>query len=167
MAVLWCWLALLAVFCATRSVASLRLRAEDEGSGSGSENGTDSEPVLSTEAIANISVSALALFVMGSALCYLLLCFNREERMQRVRMAQERNRQITRQIEAAKQKRRAQQQEAGQLETSSQEEGRAAGSLLFSQVHHSHESPAGTSRDQQGSPTQPLVPGRTSPSHPP
>ena len=156
----------LVVLCAARSVAALRLRAEDEGSGSG--NGTDSgEPALSAEAIANISATALGLFVMGCALCYLIMCFNREERMQRVRMAQERNRQITRQIEAAKQKRRAQQQEAGQLETSSQEEGRAAGSLLFSQVHHSHESPVGTSRDQQSSPTQPLVSDRTSPRHSP
>lgn len=164
MAELWCWWVLLAVLCGSHSVTSLRLRAEDEGSGS--RNGTGDEPVLSAEAIANISVSALGLFVMGSALCYLIMCFNKEERMQRVRMAQERNRQITRQIEAAKQKRRAQQQEAEHPEAGSQEaeEGRAVGSLLFSQVHRSHESPGRTSRDQQSSPTQPLV---SSPSHPP
>ena len=165
-----CRYALLALLCAVCRAASLHARAEDEGSGSGSGSGTGDEPPLSPEAIANISATVAALFVIGCALCYLLMCFNRAERMQRVRMAQERNKQISQQIEAAKQKRRAQQQQlsgGGQLETSREEERRAAGGLLFSQSHHSHEDPAGASRDKESSPTQPLVSStRTSPSRP-
>lgn len=112
-------------------------RADEEGSGSGS--GSRDEPPLSPEAIANITATAAAVAVIGSAMCYLIMCYNKDERMQRVRMAQERNRQIARQIEAAKQRKRAQQLAAGShLETSTNEEKKAAGNLLFSQSHHSH-----------------------------
>lgn len=112
-------------------------RADEDGSGSG--GGSSHEPPLSPEAIANIAATAAALAVIGSALCYLMMCYNRDERLQRVRMAQERNRQISKQIEAAKQRKRAQQLATGsRLETSAEEERRAAGSLLFSQVHQSH-----------------------------
>ena len=166
---LWKALVLLwAACCAT----SLHLREEDDGSGSGSgsKNGTDGgSPPLSHEAIANISASGLALLVMGSALCYLLMCFNREERMQRVRMAQERNRQITNQMEAAKQRRRAQQAQPvgahGSLQSpipggrgGEGEEEKAVGALLFSQVHRSMEAEGDASHEKGTSPPyEPLV----------
>lgn len=130
-------------------------RADEEGSGSG--RGSSDEPPLSTEAIANITATAAALAVIGSALCYLMMCYNKDERLQRVRMAQERNRQITKQIEAAKQRKRAQQLATGnRLETSAEEERRAAGSLLFSQAHHSHEDRG--SRDRLVSDSTPSKP---------
>ena len=116
---------------------------EEEGESSGSGSGGGSEgPPLSTEAIANITASAVALVVLSSAMCYLLMCFNKEERMQRVRMAQERNRQIVQQLEAAKQKKRAQEKASGggsQSGSSREEERHSAGNLLFSQSHHSHQ----------------------------
>ena len=157
----WKAIGLLSAACCA---ASLHLREDDDGSGSGasSMNSTDSDidsPPLSREAIANISASGLALLVMGSALCYLLMCFNREERMQRVRMAQERNRQITRQMEAAKQQRRAQQAQPVGAHDSLQspipggrwgegeEEAKVAGALLFSQVHRSMEAEDAASHD--------------------
>lgn len=154
----------LAVLCAVWRAGVLRVGAAEEGSGSGSgAEGSSREPPLSPEAIANIVATAAALLVIGSAMCYLLMCFNRDERMQRVRMAQERNRQISKQIEAAKQKKRAQQHQqlagSGQLETSREEE-RSAGNLLFSQAHQSHhldDQEARTSRDKSNNPSQPLV----------
>ena len=155
--------ALLAVLCVLCGVSAAR---EEEGSGEdqlGSGSGSGSDPPLSGEAIANITASVLGISVIGAALCYLMLCFNKDSRLQRVRMAQERNRQITRQIEAAKQKKRAQQLAgSGQLETSREEEKRSAGNLLFSQAHRSHEE-GGESRDTESNPTEPLVPSSHSP----
>ena len=137
-----------------------RETVEDVGSGSGRQDSTD--PPLSGEAIANITATVFGVSVIGAALCYLLLCFNKDSRIQRVRMAQERNRQITKQIEAVKQKKRAQQLAgSGQLETSREEE-KSAGNLLFSQVHSSHER-GGESRDSDSNPTEPLVPAFQSP----
>ena len=140
-----------------------RETAEDVGSGSGGQDDTNSP--LSGEAIANITATVFGVSVIGAALCYLLLCFNKDSRIHRVRMAQERNRQITKQIEAVKQKKRAQQlADSGQLETSREEEKRSAGNLLFSQVHSSHEQLQGReSRDSDINPTEPLVPSFQSP----
>ena len=148
-------LAVLGAVCRADFLGTREEMAEDVGSGSGREDSAD--PPLSGEAIANIVASVLGVSVIGAALCYLLLCFNKDSRMQRVRMAQERNRQITKQIEAVKQKKRAQQLAgSGQLETSREEERRSAGNLLFSQVHQSHEE-GGESRDSESNSTEPLV----------
>ena len=125
---LWTLLALLATSCKGGGLSE-----GEEESGSGSGGG----PPLSKEAIANIASTAAAMAVLGGAICYLLLCFDRQERMERVRTAQERNRQITRQLEAARQaKKQKKQQSAGNgAEQEASEEG---GSLIFSQRHHSH-----------------------------
>ena len=152
-------LAMLAAVCRA-DFLDTRETADDVGSGSGRQDSTDSP--LSGEAIANITATVFGVSVIGAALCYLLLCFNKDSRIQRVRMAQERNRQINKQIEAVKQKKRAQQLAgSGQLETSREEEKRSAGNLLFSQVHSSHEQ-GGESRDSDSNPTEPLVPSPTS-----
>ena len=134
--------------------------SEREGSGSESGSGDSSdssEPVLSAGAIANIAASAAAVAVLGGAMCYLLMCFNKQERMERVRAAQERNRQISRRLEAAKQGKKEKQQTPSATERQAEvgEEGGAAGSLLFSAVHRSHleDDDNGTSRDS----SQPLV----------
>lgn len=166
---------LLTVLCVVYRVAYLDLGSAEDDGGSGSGNGSNDTaregggPPLSAEAIANISASAAVLFVMGSAICYLILCFNKEERMERVRMAQERNRQITRRMEEAVQKRRMrqeqqQQQQGGtsQVQVEGEEEEKAVGGFLFSQSHHSHEIETTTSRDIETSPTQPLVPSSLS-----
>ena len=146
---------LLALLVALCKAAHLPEREERSGSGSGSGSGdsdASSEPGLGGEAIANIASSAAALAVLGGAICYLLMCFNKQERMQRVRAAKERNRQISRQLEASRQARKAAEQ---QTDASRAEEGRDAGSLLFSQEHRSHmdDDDSGRSRD----PSQPLV----------
>ena len=132
------------------------LSERGEGDGSGSESGSggsddSSERVLGAEAIANIAASGAALVVLGGAMCYLLMCFNKQERMERVRAAQERNRQISRRLEAARQAKRGKQLAPPAAESSSVgEEGRAAGNLLFSAEHHSHlvdDEVGGASRD--------------------
>ena len=71
---------------------------------SGSGNATDSppEPILSGEAIANIIVTLLAVVTLASAMCIIAQRFQRQEHNDRVRMAKERNRQIDRQLAAAK-----------------------------------------------------------------
>ena len=53
-------------------------------------NGT--QPILSAEAIANITATVVGVCLISSMLCYLLLVFNKQERMQRVKSALERNR---------------------------------------------------------------------------
>lgn len=153
---------LVAVLTGVYSVEYITKREDEEGSStSGSGDDDDSsQPILSPDAIANITGTAAGILVLSSAVCYLLMCFNKQERMQRVRAAQERNRQITRQIETVKQKKRAQQRQTQaaaaaprneddeSTETSNEEERRSAGSLLFSQVHRSHHEDQGeASRD--------------------
>ena len=149
---------LFALLVALCGAADLSER-EGSGSESGSGDSSDSEPVLSAEAIANIAASAAAVAVLGGAMCYLLMCFNKQERIERVRAAQERNRQISRRLETAKLAKKEKQQTHSAAERQAEigshgEEGGAAGSLLFSAVHRSHlEDDDGTSRD----PSQPLV----------
>ena len=115
------------------------MEAENEGA-----NGTRSEPALSTDAIANITASSVAVFLIAAMVCYLWQCFDRRQRMDRIRMALERNRQIEKQMAAAKARQRT-----SQLE---EEEGSRAGAggaassqgreaLIFSAVHRSHELP--------------------------
>ncbi len=104
--------------------------------GANSTNGTnsDNDPILSAEAIANITATGVAICIISSVLCYLYLCFNKYERMDRVRMALERNRQIERQLAAARERERKEKE---------QQEGGGGGGgreeLFFSQVHTSHE----------------------------
>lgn len=101
---------------------------------------TGPDPVLSGSAIANITGSAAAILIICSVMCYLGLVYNKQERMLHVRTALERNRQIDRQIAAAKAR---QQQKAGD---DGEKEGKEEGApppgdddpLLFSAVHTSH-----------------------------
>ena len=148
--------ALLVALCGAADLSEREGSGSESGSGDSSDS---SEPVLSAEAIANIAASAAAVAVLGGAMCYLLMCFNKQERIERVRAAQERNRQISRRLEAAKLAKKEKQQTHSAAERQAEmgshgEEGGAAGSLLFSAVHRSHlEDDDGTSRD----PSQPLV----------
>ena len=164
----WSLLSLLAAVCRSGS-SHLSERGEGEASsGSGSGSGDSSEAPLTAEAIANIASSAAAVAVLGGAVCYLLLCFDRQERMQRVRAAQDRNRQITRQLEATKQAKREQKQQkkqgAERVEPGLEEQS-STNQLLFSQEHHSHHEDddiSGASRD----PSQPLVTSPTTSKQP-
>ena len=130
--------AALAAVCRADYLAAREEEEQSSGSGGDDDSPSEEQP-LSPEAIANIAASATALLVLGGAVCYLLMCFDKQERMQRVRMAQERNRQITRQLEEARRKKREQQPSGARAEASTEEERRSAGSLLFSQVHHSQD----------------------------
>ena len=135
------------------------LTAENDGG-----NGTSSEPALSANAIANITASSVAVFLIGAMLCYLWQCFDRRQRMQRVRMALERNKQIERQMAAAKarQKQRLEEEEGRQVGAGGLIGGQGREALLFSAVHRSHELPreSGSLNAEQ----QPLLvssPGRS------
>jgi len=120
-----------------------RVAGDVSGSGmnpnSTADPSTGPDPVLSGSAIANITGSAAAILIICSVMCYLGLVYNKQERMLHVRTALERNRQIDRQIAAAKAR---QQQKAGDDgEKEGKEEGASSPGddpLLFSAVHTSH-----------------------------
>lgn len=137
---LWLLSALVALCSAGRDVAHGITTREEMRNETG--NSTTTEPVLTGEAIANISASLVAICVLSSVLCYLFLFFNKQERMVRVRTALERNRQIDRQIAEAR-ARQAQAQVTGKEGGSSTSEPPERRNLLFSQVHKSHEQSGG------------------------
>ena len=129
--------------CTGGVTGSLQPRLEN-GTENGGGNGTNSEPVLSADAIANITASSVAVFLIAAMVCYLWQCFDRRQRLDRIRMALERNRQIEKQMAAAKARQRTAQ--LGEGEGSRVGTGEAASSqereaLIFSAVHRSHELP--------------------------
>ena len=75
-------------------------------------------PILTPHAIANIVSSGVAVIFLTVVLCYLMITFNQVEHRTRVRTALQRNKQIDRQIAAA----RARQQQQQQLKLREQEE---------------------------------------------
>lgn len=66
------------------------------------ENSTVTTPVLTADAIANITTTVVAIMILTSIVCYLLMCFEKRERMDRVRLALEKNRAIEKQMVASK-----------------------------------------------------------------
>lgn len=66
------------------------------------ENSTITTPILSGEAIANITMTVLAIILLSSLVCYLVMCYEKKERMDRVRLALEKNRAIEKQMVASK-----------------------------------------------------------------
>ena len=97
-------IALIVLLC-TNSASS-----QEEYSNSTAGNSTAGP--LSANAIANITASGLAVVIIAALACYLLMCFDREERMNRATVAIERNRVIDRQLAAARA--RQQQQQAAE-----------------------------------------------------
>lgn len=67
-------------------------------------------PILTPDAIANIVLSGVAIIFLTAVLCYLMITFNQVEHRTRVRTALQRNKQIDRQIAAARARQQQQQQ---------------------------------------------------------
>lgn len=66
-------------------------------------------PILTADAIANIVLSGVAVIFITVILCYLMITFNQVEHRTRVRTALQRNKQIDRQISAARVRQQQQQ----------------------------------------------------------
>ena len=143
--VFWELLVLLLTALSGTGIAE-RLTVRDVEVGSGMDANSTADPLLTGSAIANITASAVAICIIFSVLCYLGLVYNKQERMDRVRMAMERNRQIDRQLAAT---RARQQQKAEDNGGKEGQDGGKAGQdegapppgdepLLFSAVHTSH-----------------------------
>ncbi len=66
-------------------------------------------PILTSDAIANIVISGVAVIFITAVLCYLMITFNQVEHRTRVRTALQRNKQIDRQISAARVRQQQQQ----------------------------------------------------------
>ena len=77
-------------------------------------------PILTVDAITNIVLSGVAVMFITAVLCYLMITFNQVEHRARVRTALQRNKQIDRQIAAARA--RQQQQQQHQYKVDEQEE---------------------------------------------
>lgn len=95
------------------------------------ENSTITTPVLTPDAIANITTTVLAIILLTSIVCYLLMCYEKKERMDRVRLALEKNRAIEKQMVAAK------------ARQSRERERAESGASIFS-ASHSSAQPHGT-----------------------
>lgn len=66
------------------------------------ENSTITTPVLTPDAIANIVTTVLAIVFLTCIVCYLIMCYEKKERKDRVRLALEKNRAIEKQMVASK-----------------------------------------------------------------
>ena len=95
------------------------------------ENSTITTPVLTPDAIANITTTVLAIILLTSIVCYLLMCYEKKERMDRVRLALEKNRAIEKQMVASK------------ARQSRERERAESGASIFS-ASHSSAQPHGT-----------------------
>lgn len=80
-------------------------------------------PILTADAIANIVLSAAAVIFITAILCYLMITFNQVEHRTRVRTALQRNKQIDRQISAARVRQQQQQLKLKEQEELIGEEG--------------------------------------------
>ena len=91
------------------------------------ENSTGTTPVLTPDAIANITTTVVAIILLTSIVCYLLMCYEKKERMDRVRLALEKNRAIEKQMAASKARR------------SREREHNESASSIFSTSHSSQQ----------------------------